>query len=620
MKFPNGLAVKPLVAALALLGATPAFAYQFKTGDDFSASIDTTLTYGASWRAKSPDMQLIGQANGGTTRSVNEDDGTLNYKKNDMFSNAIKATVDVELKWKNYGFFGRGLMFYDWENVDNNKLGPTGQDRLGKDVKGLDGFFYGAWDVAGRNLRLRAGSQVISWGESTFIPNGINVINPVDLSKLRIPGSELKEAFIPTMGVWGSLELTKNASIEGFVLTNWDKVKLDPKGSYFSTNDAASDDATRVIVSFGRRQDEHFPVSNPVPPGIPTLSATAVALYGAYNPAASVWAPRIADKDASDDGQYGFAFRYLAPELNNTEFGLYYMNYHSRTPFFTGIRGTPTSILTGGPLIAPICGNAALRSLCHTGTAKYFVEYPEDIHMVGLSFNTAGPEGIALQGEVAYRSNLPVQLSTTELIMAALGIPNLITGYTQIPGQPVGATAATLVPEGTVIPGYMRLKSTQAQMTATKSFPSTLGADTLVLVGEIGATWFHNLPPDQRFAGPATYLPATQLGAIAGSAFSVQETGYLTSYSWGYRLAARMDYSNTIYGGTLSPRVAWSHDVKGVSPTFNQGTKALSFGLGWDYQKRWVVDAQYTNFSGGRTYCGTDTLPAGTTVPPGQSA
>ncbi|WP_164051015.1 DUF1302 family protein, partial [Serratia marcescens] len=41
------------------------------------------------------------------------------------------------------------------------------------------------------------------------------------------------------------------------------------------------------------------------------------------------------DRDARDSGQYGFALRYFADELN-TEFGAYYMNYHSRLPIFSG--------------------------------------------------------------------------------------------------------------------------------------------------------------------------------------------------------------------------------------------------------------------------------------------
>ena len=620
MKSPQRFPVKPLVIALALGGAGPAFAYQFKMENGVTASVDTTLSYGISIRNSARDLNLVGIANGGHSRSVNEDDGDLNYDKGKAFSNAVKATVDVEVKWKNFGFFGRGTAFYDFENADNNKLGPTAQDRVGKNVTGLDGFVSAAFEPWGKNLRLRAGRQVISWGESTFIPNGINIINPVDLSKLRIPGSEVKEAFIPTTGLWGSFELSKAASVAGFVLTNWDKVRLDPRGTYFSSNDAASDDATRVVLSFGRRQDDHFPVGNPVPPTIPGLGAAAAALYGPFNPASQIWAPRIADKEASDHGQYGVAFRYLAHDLNNTEFATYYVNYHSRTPFFSATKGTPTSILTGGPLQNTICAVAALRSLCHQGTANYYTEYPEDIHMFGLSFNTAGPWGIALQGEYSYRPNLPVQYATAELILASLGLPNVITGFTQIPGAPAGATAAALVPDGTTLVGYQRLKASQFQFTGTKSVPNILAADNLVVVGEAGFNWFHSLPTGVKFAGPAAYLPATAFGAVVASAFSVQTDGYLTGFSWGYRLASRLEYSNLLFGGNVSPRLAWAHDVKGVGPNFNKGAKSASAGVSWEYQRKWVVDMQYTDFSGGRTYCGTDTPPPGSAVTPGQSA
>ncbi len=357
---------------------------------------------------------------------------------------------------------------------------------LGSNVVGLDGFVSAAFEPFGHNLHVRAGRQVISWGESTFIPGGINVINPVDLSKLRSPGAELKEAFVPTAGIWASQEITKSFSVEGFVLTNFDKVRLDPKGSYFSNNDTVSDDSNRVIVSFGRREDDRQPPTNPVPPGIPVLSATAQALYGPFDPAASIWVPRQADHNPSDHGQWGLAARYFARELNDTEFGLYAMNYHSRTPVVSAVKGTTTSILTGGPLIPPICATAALRALCATGTASYYAEYPENIKLYGVSFNTAGPWGLALQGEYSYRPNQPVQLATPELILAALGLPNLITGFTQIPGAPAGATAAALVPDGTTIQGYQRAKMSTAQFTATKSIPNIVSAESLDAGGRGG--------------------------------------------------------------------------------------------------------------------------------------
>ena len=609
-------AARPLAAALALAlaPAAPALAMQFEFANGIKASLDTTLSYGVSIRAQDRDASLIGIANGGTSRSVNEDNGDLNFEKGKAFANVVKATSELEIKWKNWGFFGRGLAFYDFDLHDSNKLGPEGRERLGKDVVGLDGFIFGSFDPAGHTTRVRVGRQVISWGESTFIQNGINVVNPVDVSKLRIPGSELKEALVPTNSIWGSVELTKAASMEGFYLFNHDKVRIDPKGSYFSNNDFASDDATQVFVGLGRRRDEHAPYpTNPVPPGIPTISATAAALFGPYDPAAAVWAPRSPDRSPSDNGQYGVAMRYLAEGLNNTEFGLYFMNYHSRIPLFSGIRGAPTSVITGSPLQGPICGVAALSQLCHTGTGTYFAEYPEDIKMYGISFNTQAPFGIALQGEYSYRPNLPVQYATVELLLAALGAPNLITGFTQIPGLPPGATTAALVPVGTYIQGFQRLKSSQVQMTATKSLPNIWAADQLVMVGEAGMNYFHAFPTDVKFNGPGLFLPATTLGAVASSAFSVQPGGFMSRMSWGYRLAARLEYANAFLNGNLAPRAAFTHDVKGVGPNFNEDAKSWSVGLSWDYQRRWLVDMQYTSYFGGRFFSGTDTAapPAG---------
>jgi len=57
----------------------------------------------------------------------------------------------------------------------------------------------------------------------------------------------------------------------------------------------------------------------------------------------------------------------------------------------------------------------------------------------------------------------------------------------------------------------------------------------------------------------------------------------------------------------VTPRVAFAHDVDGVSPTFNEGTKAATFGVGFVYQQKWQADLSYTTFWGGRTYAGSDT-------------
>ena len=227
--------------------------------------------------------------------------------------------------------------------------------------------------------------------------------------------------------------------------------------------------------------------------------------------------------------------------MNNTEFGLYFLKYHSRTPFLSAIKGKVTSVLTGGPLGTPAQ---------HTGTARYFAEYPEDIRLYGVSFNTAGPMGVALQGEFSYRPNQPLQYNGAEVILASLGAANLITGFTQLATPTIGATAAALVLDGTTIQGWTRVKASQFQMTGTKGIPNVLGSDQMVLVGEVGYTRYSALPTGQKFSGPATNLPATPLGALAGApfaAYSQQTDGYTTENSWGYRLVGRMVYSNLMY-------------------------------------------------------------------------
>jgi hypothetical protein len=109
-----------------------------------------------------------------------------------------------------------------------------------------------------------------------------------------------------------------------------------------------------------------------------------------------------------------------------------------------------------------------------------------------------------------------------------------------------------------------------------------------------------------KFAGPATNLPATQEGAVAGQAGSVQPGGYITENSWGYRLVTSAQYPNALFTGNLTPRIAFFHDVKGVSQTFNEGVKSLSFGAGLEIKKRLNFDVSYNMFFGGRVYCGTD--------------
>jgi hypothetical protein len=540
--------------------ATSAHAFEFSDGE-LSGSFDTTVTAAAAWRVQARDPALIGIANGGTSRSVNEDNGNLNYDRNDPYATTFRATHELELKYHNLGAFFRTSYFWDAVNHDKRGLGDAGIERVGHDFELFDAYVRGHFEPLGRALDVRLGNQVVSWGESTFIANGINVINPVDVSKLRAPGAELREAFLPVPMLWASQTINGNLSVEGFYQATWKKTRLDPRGTYFSSNDFISPDSDRVYAGFGRRRDANSPLTSPL-----------------ADPAASVWVPRSADHAPRDNGQYGVALRIFLPDYNSTEIGLYHVNYHSRTPLVSGVRGSASNALAAG-------------------SARYYADYPEAIRLWGASFNTAAPGGVALQGEYSYRPNLPLQLSAPELLLAALGLPNTIGTFSL----------------GSTITGYRRIAAQQVQMTATKAFGPTWKADEFVVVGEAGYSYL-DLPAKQRFNGPAVYLPSLQSAANLASFGSIQTDGFATRTSWGYRLLARMDFADAFYSATVSPRVAFAHDVRGVSPTFNEGVKAITLGLGFNLKQTWQADLSYTNYFGGRTYSGIDK-----SAPPGQS-
>jgi hypothetical protein len=622
------------------LGAS---AFSFELGQ-VDGSFDTVVSVGATMRMEDRDAALVGIANGGTARTVNEDDGNLGFEKNDLVLAVAKSTHDLVLKWRNFGVLSRVNLFYDdvaagashredrfnpdgtvkADRAPNDyELGSRGRDRLELEADLLDLFAYGSFNVGERSLSARFGKQVVSWGESTFIGNGINSINPIDVAKIRTPGAELKEALIPTAMLWGSMQLNDKLSFEAVWQTAYQKTEIDPRGSFFSSSDIASDDSDRAIVSFGRREDDNLITRAPGGPGATNTGS------------ASVWVPRQSGPKTEDGmKQFGAALHYFAEALGNTEFGLYFLTYHSRTPLLSVVRGGGSSPGSGTTnslnLALPTCSADASNANCR---ATYFTEYPDNIELYGMSFNTDGPAGIAIQGEYSYRPNQPIQISGTELILATLGLPNSVTGqgFTAVDTDgdpntpPTFVPDAFLVPRGTVIRGFDRVHMHQAQSTLTKAFGPTIGADQFVLLGEVGVTWL-DLPSRQYFSGPGAALPGPGSGGPipanpavpngqadgAASGGSIQREGFADRTSWGYRMVGRMDFESVIGAGSLSPRLVWAHDVNGVGPSFNQDTKAITAGLSFNYLQRWGADLAYTSFFGGRTYSGADALPAPT--------
>lgn len=580
---------------------------------------DTTVSVGTTFRMQDADSKLIGIANGGSSRSVNDDDGNLGFGKNDIVSAVAKATHDLELRRGAFGVFTRFSYFYDDTATNASRredrlnaaglatrdrgkneyeLGRRGRDRLESEVDLLDLFAYGRFDLNGHALSARFGKQVVSWGESTFIGNSINSINPIDVARIRTPGAELKEALLPTPMLWSSLQLAPGLSIEGVWMTGYEKTLIDPRGSFFSTNDFVSDDGNKAIVSFGRRRDDNRTIDPANSPG-----------------SVMAWVEREGSPEVADaERQFGIALRYFADWLNSTEFGIYYLTYHSRTPLVSAVRGAATNPANFGNTT---CSEDASAQGCR---ATYFSEFPDNIDLYGLSFNTDGPWGIAVQGEYSYRPEQPLQISGTEVVLASLGVPT-------------SSLAPTPLPPGTYVQGYREVEMHQMQMTLTKAFGPTLAAQQFVLLGEIGVNHL-KLPDGVLFNGPGAGLPscgmAPQVLAAVSNGSCQQQVGggYASDSSWGYRLVSRMDYENAIGPASLSPRLVFAHDVNGVGPNFTKDNKAVTVGLALNYLQRWQADIGYTTFFGGRTFAGTDPVPPGAvlaagpppTIAPGDSS
>ncbi|MDF3936806.1 DUF1302 domain-containing protein [Pseudomonas citronellolis] len=553
-----------LAAAVALGCATQAQAVSFNIGDDIEGQFDSTLSVGASWGLRDADSEYVGARNGGKASSQTSDDGRLNFKKGETFSKIFKGVHDLELKYGDTGVFVRGKYWYDFELKDEHRelydISDNGRS-MGARSSGaelLDAFIYHKYSIGDLPGTVRLGKQVVSWGESTFIQNGINSINPIDVASFRRPGAEVKEGLIPVSMFYMSQGITDSLTAEGFYQLKWEKTVVDNCGTFFSTTDVAANGCNKLAFA-----GSDF---NP-------------------NPAAGYrYLPRSGDDTPSDGGQWGLALRWYAAELNDTEFGAYVMNYHSRNPIFSTIAGR------GVATADPTTGAA---------TAQYFIEYPEDIRLYGLSFQTnLGSTSVA--GEVSYRPNMPLQLNSTDLTVAALyPIPTF--------GNPIYSSGFATPTAGEVIHGYDRKPVTQAQVTVTQFFDQVLAADRLTVVGEVGYNHISGIDDSElRFGRDSIWgigeLPNNTVcqGLLnTANPGECNNKGFYTTSSWGYRIRSILDYPNVIAGINLKPNLAWSHDVHGYGPNFSEGAKAVSVGLDADYQNTYTASISYTDFFGG---------------------
>lgn len=585
------------LAALCCLLATPATGAQFEFAT-LQGHFDSALSMGAAVSTANPDKQQLQAANG--------NDGRRNYRAGDVFSVIFKGTHDLELSRDNLGVFLRGTYWYDTAQRDHSQRAVDIDDRnrqvsaktAGAEL--LDAFAYGLYDIHGEPGSLRLGRQVVNWGESLFIQGGLNVINPFNQAALRRPGAEVKDALVPVNLVYVTQNLNQALSLDAFYQLDWDQSRLDNCATFFSGNDFMPEGCQGLDVG-GQM------VTNP-------LVSQALAAFGVTLTEEGVRVPRGSDENARDGGQWGLSLHWYVEHLD-TELGLFAANYHSRTPYL----GTVSSrYYANGGFAGELCANVGvalancgaflasgngqtLVGALRMGTAQYRAQYPEDIRLYGLTFATTLRSGVAVQGELSYRPNVPVQLNGNDVLQSLLNAPGR---------SPLNADGLRPPTDTTAFDGYRRKEVTQAQVSAVQALGQVMGANQLVLMGEVGATWVGGL--EGRFGprygrsgayGNGELADNDQCLAISKSPGDCNGEGFVTPFSWGYRLRATWSYPGLVPGLDIRPSLAWAHDVKGYAPAdgsaFNEGSRSIGLGIDVSLASQYWASLVYTDYLDG---------------------
>ena len=575
MKHNKTLSVAKLSAlAAAISFAASGHAIDFDLGE-IQGRFDSQLSIGASWGTSKPSRKLIDENNGGSGASSTGDDGRMNFKRGETFSKIFKGVHDLDLTYGDSGAFFRGKYWYDFELKDESRpfkdISDKGRSPAAKSsgFDLLDAFVYHNYSIGERPGHVRVGQQVVSWGESTYIGDGINSINPWDVAALRRPGAELKEGLLPAQMLYASQSLSDSLNLEAFYQVKWEPYVLDNCGTFFG-GDVAPPGCDQNFTVLSSQLGQLAPLADAYGYGYDT-TPEGVIIH------------RIKDNKARDSGQWGAALRW---QSDGSEFGFFVMNYHSRTPFLAykapgaNLYGALDNIL-GTAMGNGVADQDALEGLLAAtviGNANYFMDYPEDIRLYGVSFATTLPTGTAWSGEISYRPNAPVALNAADMTTALL--------------TPVDASLSSLqVGPGGTVRGYNRKEVTQIQSTLIHTLDQILGAEQLVLVGEAAFTHVGGLEGKHK----ARYGRDTVFG-------DTRNAGYGTKNAWGYRASASLEYSDVFAGVNLEPNLAWSHDVSGYGPNDNfiENSKAISVGLDANYLTNYTASLSYTNFFGGR--------------------
>lgn len=494
------------VAMFALWGSAPAFAadpIEFSNGMKLDWRVNGAYTLATRLEGRDPVLQGAAGSN----------DGDNNFDKHALTANRAALLFDATLSKGESGLVLSASTFYDAVyHGSNDNPGPVNKPGAANQFSSearrfhggysriLDAYAYTSFALGASRATVRAGRHAVSWGEALFFPGISLAQGPADGTKTGIPGTETKDQLLPEDQVSASIEVTPSWTLLAHAQFGFHPTLAPAPGSYLNTSDGVGPGATCLNpyiagrCSFGLRGDDITPGST---------------------------------------GQWGVGTRYRVSD--ETEVGMYYLNYHDRTPI---------------PEI-------------NAFTSSYRVRYFDDIKLLGTTLSTTFGK-TTLAGELSYKKGAPALVNT---------VVNPATGA--------------------VVPNPARANIAQLNVNAFANMGRTPLADSMILLGEVAAVQVSGVearkaPGVEALGASAAFFPASD--TLSFTRFGLAATGQIVlgypGVFEGWDLSVPVSYSQQIRGRTL---------VGGVG---GEGDKRASLGLTWTYRSNLQVGLTYLGFLG----------------------
>lgn len=560
-----------------------AYAVDFDTGlNDLSGSWTSNVTAGAGIRTKDPSCSLTGDPNAygcgaaaNTAQWANGDDGDLNYKKGQAYSTYLSVTSELLLTMPSEGYklMIRGTGMYDFLAADTERtsLSTDAEDQAVRDVDLLDFWVEKDFPIDGQNAHVRLGNQVINWGESYFAMSGINATNSLDIQKLLIPGTQLKQALLPAPMLSFASNLPAQWSTEAYYQFRWNGDRLPPVGTFWSTSDSLGRGAGPITINTNNVNEGGTDAG--------TIAGGAASNTGVVNginqglvngvyagpPTNSFGIPVSMRMPSYYKPQYGIKFGYSPSNLNAT-FGFYYENYTDKTPVISGLpNGSEQYSYLENRQLFGVSVNFPLRDWAIGAELSY---RPHDAVALStcygaggpLDSNTNGVSGIQCQ---QYADQKKLQLDVnSQLLLSQSEYPFL---------KLIHADSAVLTAEATWI-YYPGIRSNE-------TFNSNINGQNIIQVLD---------------AGYSTSLSSNGLVTPGGTASSV---GLTVDFNWTYD-------GSLIPGWQVTPGITFTDGVYGHTPTllanYQQGAKSINVYVLFNQNPTvWQAGINFSAFFGG---------------------